>query len=213
MFNSLYAPGSCVDQLNNCSLTGSNPICSAADNFCARNVESLYDTVTKRSEYDIRELDPTPFPPNFYVAYLNTPLVQSAIGAFVNFSASSAAVGNAFGSTGDDGREDGTIAALQELLQQGIYVSTYAGDADYNCNWLGGEAVAAEVMQERWGIAGYVNLTTVDGIVHGQVKQAGNFSFTRIYESGHEVFPSIHFLNDYSFVLESRGREVRTNFA
>lgn len=35
--------------------------------------------------------------------------------------------------------------------------------------------------------AGYVNITTSDGIVHGQVKQAGNFSFLRIYESGHEV--------------------------
>jgi hypothetical protein len=32
-----------------------------------------------------------------------------------------------------------------------------------------------------------VNVSTSDGIVHGQVKQSGKFSFTRIYESGHEV--------------------------
>jgi hypothetical protein len=35
--------------------------------------------------------------------------------------------------------------------------------------------------------AGFVNITTSDDIVHGQVKQAGLFSFIRIYESGHEV--------------------------
>ena len=35
--------------------------------------------------------------------------------------------------------------------------------------------------------AGYTNITTSDGIVHGQVKQAGKFAFARIYESGHEV--------------------------
>lgn len=35
--------------------------------------------------------------------------------------------------------------------------------------------------------AGFVNITTSDNIVHGQVKQSGLFSFLRIYESGHEV--------------------------
>jgi hypothetical protein len=32
-----------------------------------------------------------------------------------------------------------------------------------------------------------VNITTSDGIVHGQVRQSDLFSFVRIYESGHEV--------------------------
>jgi hypothetical protein len=79
-------------------------------------------------------------------------------------------------------------------LKQGIYVTTYAGDADYNCNWLGGEVVAAEVMGQDWDRAGYVNITTSDGIIHGQVKQAGSFSFTRIYEIGHEVKSSPPFI-------------------
>jgi hypothetical protein len=35
--------------------------------------------------------------------------------------------------------------------------------------------------------AGFTNISTSDGIVHGQVKQSGLFSFVRIYESGHEV--------------------------
>jgi hypothetical protein len=35
--------------------------------------------------------------------------------------------------------------------------------------------------------AGFTNITASDGIVHGQVKQAGLFSFSRIYEAGHEA--------------------------
>ena len=157
------------------------------------------------------------------MAYLNTPIVQSAIGAFQNYTEYSAAVGDAFNTTGDDGREDGTVADMLELLEQGItvclsafYVSVksysqqvmmYTGDADYNCiarpivchislrkvnnanqwtgNWLGGEVVSNEVGQPGFNCSGYTNISTSDGIVHGQVKQSGAFSFVRIYESGH----------------------------
>lgn len=35
--------------------------------------------------------------------------------------------------------------------------------------------------------AGFVNITTSDGIVHGQVRQSDLYSFVRIYDSGHEV--------------------------
>ena len=89
------------------------------------------------------------FPPEFYVTYLNTPVVQLAIGAFQNFTEYSAAVGDAFNTTGDDGREDNTVADMLQLLEQGItvclptihvsaksysqQVMMYTGDADYNC--------------------------------------------------------------------------------
>ena len=56
-----------------------------------------------------------------------------------------------------------------------------------SCNWLGGEVVAHEVGATGFESAGYTNISTSDKIVHGQVKQAGSFSFARIYESGHEV--------------------------
>ena len=56
------------------------------------------------------------------MAYLNTPVVQSAIGAFQNFTEYSAAVGDAFSTTGDDGREDGTVEDMLQLLEQGVTV-------------------------------------------------------------------------------------------
>ena len=72
-------------------------------------VEYVFDTYLNRDEYDMRELSPDPFPTLFYVDYLNTPEVQIAIGAYQNFSESNNAVSDAFTSTGDDGREYGTI--------------------------------------------------------------------------------------------------------
>ncbi|KAG0646697.1 Serine carboxypeptidase B [Hyphodiscus hymeniophilus] len=172
-YNNLYGAGNCVDQIKDCAARGID--------------ESIYDNYLDRDEYDIRELTPDPFPYAFYVSYLNTPEVQSAIGAFQNYSESSEAVFQAFTATGDDNREDGTLEALRKLLEQGVYVFLYAGDADYNCNWLGGEVVSHEVNATGFSCAGYSNITTTDGIVHGQVKQAGKFAFSRIYESGHEV--------------------------
>ena len=60
-------------------------------------------------------------------------------------------------------------------------------NSDYNCNWLGGQVVADAIGAPGYKDAGFVNITTSDGIVHGQVRQSGLFSFVRIYEAGHEV--------------------------
>lgn len=187
LYNNLYGQGNCVDQIKDCAARGIDEVCESADAFCADMVENIYDIYLGRDEYDMRELYPDPFPPEFYVDYLNTPEVQQAIGAYQNFSESSNAVYQAFTATGDDNREAGTIAAVRLLLKRGVNVVMYAGDADYNCNWLGGQAVAEEIGVKNWDRAGYVNLTTSDAIVHGQVKQAGSFAFVRIYNSGHEV--------------------------
>ncbi|KAK4552518.1 hypothetical protein LTR86_010362 [Recurvomyces mirabilis] len=191
VYNAFYGKGNCLDQLNDCNARGIDDVCSAADNFCY-NIEAIYDTVTGRDEYDIRELSPDPFPYTNFVAYLNTEKVQKAIGAYTNFTYAVTNLGagttaTAFGTTGDDARELGIIAANQKLLKQGVSILQYAGDADYNCNWLGGEAVAAEINAPGWKNAGYQNLTTSDGTVHGVVKQAGNFSFVRVYDAGHSV--------------------------
>lgn len=63
----------------------------------------------------------------------------------------------------------------------------WQNDSDYNCNWLGGQVVADEINAPGYKDAGFVNITTSDGVVHGQVRQSDLYSFVRIYESGHEV--------------------------
>jgi carboxypeptidase C (cathepsin A) len=127
--NNLYGEGNCVDQTKHCYATGQNSICSRADSFCAELVENMYDMYSGRDEYDMRELSPDPFPYSYFETYLNTPHVQKAIGAFQNFSTSSRTVSSAFGSTGDDDRESGTIEAVQKLLDAGVQVMLYYGDA------------------------------------------------------------------------------------
>ncbi|KAF2116447.1 Alpha/Beta hydrolase protein [Lophiotrema nucula] len=186
-FNNMYGAGNCLDQTKECYATGGNAICSAADNFCYEKVEYLYDLYSGRDEYDMRFLYPDPFPYSYYVEYLNTPEVQKAIGAYQNFSESSSTVSTAFGNTGDDDRESNTIEDCKKLLKAGVQVVLYYGDADFNCNWLGGQVVADEIAAPGYSKAGFVNMSTSDDIVHGQVKQSGLFSFVRIYESGHEV--------------------------
>lgn len=188
MFDNLYGKGNCTDGIKHCAATGDNKICSDADSFCATNVEELLDDPgVNRDEYDIRELQPDPFPYGFFEDYLNTEKVLKAIGAYVNFSDFSGTTGDAFGKTGDDGREVMSIEDIGKLLAQDVAVHLYAGDADYNCNYLGGQVVANLVDAPGYHKAGYENISTLDHVVHGQVKQADKFSFSRIYYSGHEV--------------------------
>ncbi|KAH8730771.1 carboxypeptidase S1 [Phaeosphaeriaceae sp. PMI808] len=186
-YNNLYGKGNCLDQTKHCYATGQNSVCARADSFCFDKVEFLYDLYSGRDEYDMRYLTPDPFPYNYFGDYLNTPEVQKAIGAYQNFSITSSTVSSAFGNTGDDDRESGTIEACRKLLKAGVQVMLYYGDADYNCNWLGGQVVADIINATGYSDAGFTNISTSDNIVHGQVKQAGLFSFLRIYESGHEV--------------------------
>ncbi|PYH91396.1 serine carboxypeptidase [Aspergillus ellipticus CBS 707.79] len=187
LYNNLYGKGNCLDQLYDCAARGIDEVCSTADSFCANEVESIYDNYLGRDEYDFRELTPDPFPYEFYVDYLNTASVQSALGVFINYTESNNAVSLAFSSTGDDGRLMRTTEDVAKLLAQNVTVAMYAGDADYNCNWLGGEAVSLKVGAKNFSTAGYTDIITSDGVVHGQVRQAGKFAFTRVYESGHEV--------------------------
>ena len=187
MYNAMYGPGNCYDMIVDCNTREIDEICAYADNWCYQNVENVYDIYAGRDEYDIRYLTPDPFPPTFYVDYLNTPEVQAAIGAFVNFTESSSLVSTAFGTTGDDGRLLTTVVDMQKLIAANLTVIMYFGDADYNCNYLGGQVVADEISPPGYVQAGYVPIQTSDGITHGMVRQTGKYSFVRIYESGHEV--------------------------
>lgn len=81
------------------------------------------------------------------------------------------------------------IQDLEMLLDAGVRVSLYYGDADYICNWFGGQAVSLAVNYAHaaeFAKAGYQAMT-VNDVEYGEVRQYGNFSFLRVYEAGHEV--------------------------
>lgn len=131
LYNSLYGRGNCIDRVKECYARGLDAVCASADAFCATHIESFYDQFLGRDEYDIRELTPDPFPYGYFEKYLNRPEVLKGIGAYTNFTMGSEAVWEAFTSTGDDNREAGVHEAVYELLQQGVSVIMYAGDADF----------------------------------------------------------------------------------
>lgn len=105
----------------------------------------------------------------------------------MNYSAYSVVVGEAFEGTGDFLRPN-SIDAIGYLLDSGVKVALVYGDRDFACNWIGGEKVSTAVdysMSEEFKAAGYMHILSTIG-VGGQVRQYGNFSFSRVYQAGHE---------------------------
>jgi carboxypeptidase C (cathepsin A) len=118
--------------------------------------------------------------------YLQQHWVQGALGVPVNYSAQNIAVAEAFEGTGDFLRPN-SLEAIGYLLDSGVKVALVYGDRDFGCNWIGGEKVSTAVdysMSEKFKAAGYMPMLSTVG-VGGQVRQYGNFSFSRVYQAGH----------------------------
>ncbi|KAJ4989705.1 serine carboxypeptidase [Stagonosporopsis vannaccii] len=174
--------------ITNAELTpGVLQICNEAADMCRDNVESPYYYYSGRGVYDIRHEYDDPTPPSYYPDYLNLPEVQEALGVTLNYSSSNG-IYYAFQNSGDFIYPNFRLD-LEHLLNQDVRVSLAYGDADYICNWFGGEAVSLTIdyaNSKEFRAAGYEAMM-VDGTEYGEVRQYGNFSFARIYESGHEV--------------------------
>lgn len=198
-----HSPGGCLDLLDQCrtlvaaqdpegdgDISDVNSICASASASC-QSLQNLYSP-SGRSFYDIRQKDPSPFPSSAYIEYLNTAQVQKSIGTPVNYTESSAAVFQAYQLTGDYVR-DTQLPALTRLLERGIRVALLHGDADYICNWLGGEAISLAIAASvpayaaRFPMSGYADIVVNSSYVGGAVRQFGNLSFARIYDSGHLI--------------------------
>jgi len=189
-----------------------NSACKAATLYCDRNIR---DIITKhgkadRSYYDIAAPSTDSFPPKFYLEYLNNATVQAAVGAVTNFTESDGAAYLAFRDTGDFIR-GGQVEDLGVLLDAGIRVALIYGDRDYICNYVGGEDVSLAVnytSTEAFRSAGYTDIHVSDGTIGGQVRQHGNFSFSRVYNAGHLVpaYQPLAALNIFERVI--RGKAV-----
>lgn len=166
-----------------------NAVCQDANDFCINNVESPYLQSSGRSFYDIAAPSASPFPPEFYVGFLNQAWVQQALGVPVNFTESINSVYEAFQSTGDYSR-GGFLEDIGYVLDRGVKVALVYGDRDYACSWLGGEAASLAIPysnSDQFKSAGYTKIQTNSSYVGGMVRQYGNLSFSRVFQAGHEV--------------------------
>jgi len=204
--DSFNKPGGCKDLIIKCrdlaavgdpNFIGNNDTvnaaCMDADSYCSNNVEGPYVVDSGRNYYDVAAVNPDPFPFSYFLGFLSQHWVQAALGVPVNYTESVNSVYYAFTSVGDYPRADirgGYLADLAYLLDSGIKVALVYGDRDYACNWFGGEEVSLAVdysQTSAFHAAGYTGIHVNSSYVGGQVRQHGNFSFSRVYESGHEV--------------------------
>ncbi|SMR50194.1 unnamed protein product [Zymoseptoria tritici ST99CH_3D1] len=207
----------CVPAINACRMAAGTDLHGDDDNanrLCriARTTCSQLTALIGPSQYypyDIRQKEPTPDPSAAYQEYLNNASVLESIGARVNYTESNQNVFDAFVSTGDTVR-GGMIQDLADLLKRGVRVALVYGDADYLCNWMGGQAVAfaiadalsnstspasvdasgasqALTYSAGFAKAGYADIVVNDTYVGGAVRQYGNLSFSRIYDAGHFI--------------------------
>lgn len=166
-------------------------VCNTATALCRNAVELVYPrySPTGGVGYDIRNQSVYPQPPQAFPIYLNTGEVQRALGVDTNYiSPVSLDVLAQFWFTGDFVRAF-PLSDLVELLDSGTRVALIYGDADYLCNWYGGQdlSLAANFSwAPQFRNAGYTPLM-VDGKRYGDTRESGNFSFTRLFDSGHMV--------------------------
>ncbi|KAJ0381969.1 hypothetical protein COL922a_013488 [Colletotrichum nupharicola] len=155
LFTHMFGAGSCQDKQTACNSNPTDKVCADADAFCIKNVEEFWDVKTGRFENDIRLLSPAPYPAPNFIAYLNRADIQAAIGASNNFTVASVQTSIRFSSTGDDSRTGALVVqSMKNLLQQGVTVALFTGDADYDSNIIGAQMVAAEVGAANWASAG-----------------------------------------------------------
>ncbi len=178
----------CDKQETKCYLDGDRKDCRKAIQVCGDMIEA-FDHL-ELSIYDIR------VPTDFYKEqedameeWLNTPSVMKALGADVKHKGCSNRVGRQFDKTGDDARP--VVQAIPDLLESGIRILIYAGDADWICNWYGNKAWMMDV--EWSGKEGFVSEPDITWISRetrrpaGEYRRYKNFAFLKIFDSGHYV--------------------------
>ncbi|KAK8107050.1 Carboxypeptidase S1-like protein A [Apiospora kogelbergensis] len=181
--------------------------CKERINQCQAALKDLEDLARGPRVLRHRAPGARPFPPPHMRGYLASAPVLSALGVPVNFSSNSLAVARGFEQTYDILR-GGFLAAAGALLDAGVKVHLVYGDRDYACNWIGGERASLAVPHARaaeFAAAGYEPFLAAspgytpssweslgrdegeEEAVAGMTRQVGNFSFTRVFQAGHEV--------------------------
>lgn len=143
--------------------------------------------VGDRDSDDLRQNSSALFPPEFYVNFLSLASVKAKIGAESNYAECPDAPFELFVPTGDDART--WLPQLGALANSGLNMLIWAGDADINCNWLGGHASVLAMDwygQARLRATPFQNMT-IGGKSVAAIQNVDKFSFARVYEAGHEV--------------------------
>lgn len=180
---------SCVKLINGCqNFTGE---CRLAQTICNVDLVSPFQQ-SGLNTYDIRipcEVPGLCYDFGLETALLNEPAIMQQLGvntAKVNgWQSCNYQVNAAFGA---DWMKDQSGKVL-EVLEGGVRVLIYAGDADWICNWYGNKAWTLDL--EWSGRAGFNfagdKAWMVNGEHGGDVRTYNGFTFLRVFGAGHMV--------------------------
>ncbi|KAF2029598.1 alpha/beta-hydrolase [Setomelanomma holmii] len=166
-----------------------NAACKGAFDYCFENMHDAYDK-SGLNEYDITTpASPQAFPPKYAAGYLNNASIQQALGVPLNWTGQSIPIALGFDRTGDFvlGK---TLEKLGSLLDRGVKIALVYGDRDYQCNWLGGEAISLAIKSKystAFAAAGYTPILTNSTYTGGLVRQYGPLSFSRVFQAAHAL--------------------------
>ncbi|KAL2312646.1 Carboxypeptidase Y [Schizosaccharomyces pombe] len=182
----------CAKLITGCYQTGFTPVCIGASLYCNNAMIGPF-TKTGLNIYDIREecrdQEHLCYPETGAIeSYLNQEFVQEALGVEYDYKGCNTEVNIGFLFKGDwmrkTFRDDVTA-----ILEAGLPVLIYAGDADYICNYMGNEAWtdALEWAGQREFYEAELKPWSPNGKEAGRGKSFKNFGYLRLYEAGHMV--------------------------
>ncbi|KAJ7875369.1 Alpha/Beta hydrolase protein [Mycena olivaceomarginata] len=193
----------CQRMIKSCYIYNSRLTCVPALVYCdARLMGPLLQLGL--NPYDVRkpcdrEKNPLCYEQmNWIDTWMNDPQVKVALGVEPTrkFSSCSTAVGLAFGLQGDGAHNSAEL--LGELVDDGVRLLIYAGNADMMCNYMGNERwleVLDSSFQDEyvtaqtipWVTAGSGKLAGTVRSAGGKGFTAGNVTFVTVFEAGHMV--------------------------
>ncbi|KAH9974756.1 serine carboxypeptidase [Lactifluus volemus] len=182
--NSWLEPSGCKAQIIACNNGGSNAVCSAAQSFCNDNI--LQPLIGDWDIYYVPMANPDPYPPALD-KFLNDPAVTSKIGSHRTWNITDMSVYKKFAETGDWMRT--SRPNLEKVINEGVRTIIYDGDADFILNFDGVEAMVASLdtkLSSLFKEQEFANFT-VNGSPAGLYKNAGTFSYLRVFGAGHQV--------------------------
>ncbi|KAM0546446.1 hypothetical protein ACHAPJ_010913 [Fusarium lateritium] len=166
-----------------------NAACVAATKVCFVDLQGVYGQLSDRNAFDITHSNLTLFPPHYIDAFFNQRWVQEELGVPLNFTSGFNQIAQVwFGETGDV--MVGSLHTLEKVIDRGVNVAMMYGDRDYRCPWYGGENVSLTLdfpSAPAFRSSGYARIDTNCSYEGGFVREHGNVSFSRIFQSGHGV--------------------------
>nr|ASK38708.1 putative serine carboxypeptidase [Paecilomyces divaricatus] len=219
-----YRPGGCVDQTQKCQTAAAesdpknrahnatvNELCFQSAYLCTTTVRGPI-AATQYNTFDMGHWNPDPFPPSYYIGYLNQRWVQEALGVPLNFTAHSSLVTMSFLKSGAFALP-WALQDLGKLLDRGVQVTMMYGDRDMDVSWIGGEEVSLAIDHSsaaEFAASGYESISVNAGYIGGVTRQYGRLSFSRVFEAANRV-PSYQPETAYQIFMRAIfGKDIAT---